>query len=81
MNWPKLTSGGEPGVTLHRSQAKERVARKIADLERLVGTLQEKMGEREEELGRIRKTLAEDGGWNPGEMRESATPRQSCWCR
>ena len=40
---------GERAVTLHTSQPKERVERRIAELERLVGLLQEKIGERNEE--------------------------------
>ena len=52
---------GEPTVTLHRSHTKEKVERKIADLERLVGLLQEKVGERDEELDRIRRILDQQG--------------------
>ena len=52
---------GEPAVTLHRSHQKERVERKIARLERLVGILQEKIGEKDEALDHIRRDLPVDG--------------------
>lgn len=65
---------GEPAVTLHRSHRKERVTKKIADLERLVGILHEKIGERDEELARIRVTLTKDKGWDHGGEAGSATP-------
>ena len=55
---------GERTVTLHRSHHKERVARKIAELERLVGILQERVGEKDRELARIEKTLFIDGEKN-----------------
>jgi integrase len=50
----------EGAVTLHRSHPKERVERKIADLERLVGLLQEKIGERDEELTHLGKSLLKE---------------------
>jgi len=43
---------GEPNITLHRSRQKERVDRRISDLERIVGTLQEQIGERDKTAGR-----------------------------
>jgi len=52
---------GEPTVTLHRSHPKERVERKIAALERLVGLLQEKIEDRDEELARIRTSFLKKG--------------------
>jgi hypothetical protein len=51
---------GEPAVTLHRSRRKESVAEKIAGLESLVGALSDRIGEREEELARIREMLARE---------------------
>jgi len=48
----------EQAVTLHRSHRKEAVARKIAELEREVAGLRERVGEREEELARIRESLS-----------------------
>ncbi|MDD1669277.1 MAG: site-specific integrase, partial [Methanomicrobiales archaeon] len=48
----------EPAVTLHRSHRKERVERRISDLERLIKRLQEQIGEREEELAGIRARFA-----------------------
>jgi len=52
---------GERAITLHRSHQKERLARKVVELERLVGLLQEKAGEGDRELNRIRKILLRDG--------------------
>jgi integrase len=57
---------GEPAITLHRSHRKERVTKRIADLERLVGILHEKIGERDEELARIRETITGNRGWDQG---------------
>jgi hypothetical protein len=54
---------GEPAITLHRSLREERVSRKIARLERLVGHLLEEAGEREREIARMREILF-------GEIRE-----------
>jgi len=53
---------GEPAVTLHRSHPKERMERKIRELEKLVGLLQEKVGERDEELAWMKKSLLKEGG-------------------
>jgi integrase len=49
---------GERTVTLHAGQRKDRVTRKIAELERLVGVLQERIGEQERELGELRGRVA-----------------------
>ncbi len=49
--------GAERAVTLHRAHPKERVERKIADLEKLVGLLEQRIGQRDEELARERKHL------------------------
>ena len=62
----------EGAVTLHRSHPKERVERKIADLERLVGLLQEKIGERDEELTRLGKSLLKEG--ESDHLKERARP-------
>jgi len=56
-------------VTLHRSQPKERVEKRIAELERLVGLLQEKIGEKDEEMARTRKSLPNGQGKDIGEGR------------
>jgi len=50
----------ERAVTLHRSHPKERVERKIADLERIVALLQEKIGARDEEITRFGKRLLKE---------------------
>jgi len=52
--------GAERAITLHRAHPKERVEKKIAELEKLVGVLAERIGERDEELARIRKQLTRD---------------------
>ena len=52
-------------ATLHRSHPKERAGRKIAELERLVGLLHAKIGERDEELARIREGLLREREWDP----------------
>jgi integrase len=57
---------GERAITLHRSQERERLARKVAELERIVGLLQERAGERDRELARIREILLQVGGKKPG---------------
>jgi integrase len=49
---------GERAVTLHRSQRKEQMARKIADLEKLVHLLREEGRERDRELARIGAILS-----------------------
>ncbi len=48
---------GERAVTLHANLRGERVSRKIADLERLVGALQQRVGEQERELGELRELV------------------------
>jgi integrase len=50
---------GEPAVTLHRSHGKEKMARRVAELERLVRILGEEARERDRELGRIKAILKE----------------------
>jgi len=52
----------ERAITLHRSQPKGGVERRIAHLERMVRLLQEKIGERDEELDSIRTGLDGKGG-------------------
>jgi integrase len=65
---------GEPTVTLHRSHPRERMERKIAELERLVDLLQEKVGERDEEPSRLRKSLFEDAEGDQEVAREGRIP-------
>ena len=50
---------GEAAVTLHRSHGKERMARRVAELERLVRLLGEEARERDRELERIRAIVGE----------------------
>jgi hypothetical protein len=50
---------GERAVTLHRARGKERMARRVAELERLVRLLGEEARERDQELARIRAVLGE----------------------
>jgi integrase len=51
---------GERAVTLHRSRRRDRVTQKIAKLEQLVAALQERIGERDEGLARIRERGSTD---------------------
>jgi integrase len=50
---------GEQVVTLHRTRGKERMARRVAELERLVRLLGAEARERDRELARIRAVLGE----------------------
>jgi integrase len=50
----------EPAVTLHASRRRERTSRKISDLERLVGALQERVGDQERELKELRVLVGQD---------------------
>lgn len=49
--------GGEPAITLHRSHRRTKVAAKVAELERLLAQLQEKVGETDRELAHIRESI------------------------
>ena len=42
---------GEPNLTLHRSRQRERVDRRIADLEKIVGILRDRVGEKDGATG------------------------------
>jgi len=55
---------GERAITLHRGHRKDRMALKIAELERVVGMLMERAEERDGDLARIRKILEAAG--HPG---------------
>jgi integrase len=64
---------GERTVTLHRSHREETAARRIAELERLVNLLRERVGEQEGEFARMREILLTEerektgrGGRKPG---------------
>ncbi len=57
---------GERAITLHRGHQKDRMALKIAELERLVGILMERAEERDWDLARIRQIL-EAGGTRAGQ--------------
>jgi integrase len=52
---------GEPAVTLHRTHRREKMARRVAELEREVRLLAEEARERDRELARIREILSSEG--------------------
>jgi integrase len=56
---PRAYLEGEQVVTLHRTRGKERMARRVAELERLVRLLGAEARERDRELARIRAVLGE----------------------
>jgi integrase len=51
---------GEGSVTLHRGHRRDRVTRRLAELERLVASLREQIGERDERPARIGEKPAKD---------------------